>query len=37
VLDINTIITVSTVNFYKDITRGIINLKLKKATPGGLP
>jgi hypothetical protein len=36
-LDINTIIIVSTVNFYKDIPGGIIDLKLKKAMPGRLP
>jgi hypothetical protein len=31
--DINTIIIVSIVNFYKDIPRGTIDLKLKKAMP----
>jgi hypothetical protein len=36
-LDINTIITASTVNFYKDVPGGTIDLKLKKATPRGLP
>jgi hypothetical protein len=36
-LDINTIIIASTVNFYKDIPRGTIDLKLKKAMPRRLP
>jgi hypothetical protein len=37
ILDINTIITASTVNFYKDVPGGIIDLKLKKAMPRRLP
>jgi hypothetical protein len=35
--DVNTVIIVFIVNFYKDIPRGIIDLKLKKATPRRLP
>jgi hypothetical protein len=35
--DMNTVITASTVNFYEDVPGGTIDLKLKKATLGGLP
>jgi transposase InsO family protein len=35
--DRNAIITASTIKFYEDIPGGTIDLRLKKATPGGLP
>jgi hypothetical protein len=35
--DVKRFITASTVKFYEDVPGGTIDLKLKKATPGGLP